>query len=155
MRSIEYQYSTAPQPGGCAQPDRHVIGNFSTRSFRNHHFSRHCQPLGFLLWDNRALTIDRTHTRVRSPVLWNKYPREQFLLFLKSVDFVARPGDGLLAEGRVFFFGMALQRGYGGGTLSSITHFPGARFIIAGLLSKPGSYYKVQPVGRVQRHLSR
>ncbi|CAM9825189.1 unnamed protein product [Ectocarpus sp. 4 AP-2014] len=52
-------------------------------------------------------------------------------------------GDGLLAEGRVFFFGMALQRGYAGGTLSSITYFPGARFIIAGLLSRPGSYYKV------------
>ncbi|CBN75304.1 Ankyrin Repeat Transient Receptor Potential Channel [Ectocarpus siliculosus] len=52
-------------------------------------------------------------------------------------------GDGLLAEGRVFFFGMALQRSYAGGTLSSITYFPGARFIIAGLLSRPGSYYKV------------
>ncbi|CAM9466764.1 unnamed protein product, partial [Ectocarpus sp. 8 AP-2014] len=52
-------------------------------------------------------------------------------------------GDGLLAEGRVFFFGMALQRGYAGGTLSSITYFPGARFIISGLLSRPGSYYKV------------
>ncbi|CAM9403921.1 unnamed protein product [Ectocarpus sp. 12 AP-2014] len=52
-------------------------------------------------------------------------------------------GDGLLAEGRVFFFGMALQRGYAGGTLSSITYFPGARFIIAGFLSRPGSYYKV------------
>lgn len=50
---------------------------------------------------------------------------------------------------------MALQRGYAGGTLSSITYFPGARFIIAGLLSRPGSYYKVQRDGRVQRHLPR
>lgn len=52
-------------------------------------------------------------------------------------------GDGLIAEGRVLFFGMALQRGYGEGTLSSITYFPGARFIIAGMLSRPHSYYKV------------
>ncbi|CAM9848129.1 unnamed protein product [Scytosiphon promiscuus] len=52
-------------------------------------------------------------------------------------------GEGLIAEGKVFFFGMALQRDYGESTLASITFFPGARFIIAGLLSRPGSYYKV------------
>ncbi|CAM9349916.1 unnamed protein product, partial [Hapterophycus canaliculatus] len=52
-------------------------------------------------------------------------------------------GDGMIAEGRVLFFGMALQRGYGEGTLSSITYLPGARFIIAGMLSRPHSYYKV------------
>ncbi|CAM9290091.1 unnamed protein product [Scytosiphon promiscuus] len=52
-------------------------------------------------------------------------------------------GDGLLAEGKVLFFGMSLQTGYGEGTLSSITYFPGARFIIAGLLSRPGNYFKV------------
>lgn len=55
----------------------------------------------------------------------------------------ASPGNGLLAEGRIMFLGMALQRGYGEGKLSSITYFPGARFIIAGLLAKPASYYKV------------
>lgn len=49
----------------------------------------------------------------------------------------------MIAEGRVLFFGMALQRGYGEGVLSSITYFPGGRFIIAGLLSRPHSYYKV------------
>ena len=48
-----------------------------------------------------------------------------------------------MAEGRILFLGMALQRGYGGGRLSSITYFPGARFVIAGLLSRPDSYYKV------------
>lgn len=53
-------------------------------------------------------------------------------------------GDGLLAEGRVLCLGMVLQRGYEGGKLSSITYFPGARFIIAGLLSRPNSYYKVR-----------
>lgn len=43
------------------------------------------------------------------------------------------------------FLGMVLQRGYGEGKLSSITYFPGARFIIAGLLARPDSYYKVRP----------
>lgn len=43
----------------------------------------------------------------------------------------------------MLLFGMALQRDCGESTLSSITYFPGARFIIAGLLSRPGSYYKV------------
>lgn len=43
----------------------------------------------------------------------------------------------------MFFLGMALQQGYGGGKLSTVTFLPGARFIIAGLLSRPNSYYKV------------
>lgn len=46
----------------------------------------------------------------------------------------------------MLFFGVSLQTGYGEGTLSSITYFPGARFIIAGLLSRPGNYYKVGEV---------
>lgn len=52
-------------------------------------------------------------------------------------------GEGLLADGKFFFLGMAVQRGYGDNKLSSITYFPGARFIIAGILSNPISYYKV------------
>eukprot|EP00904_Undaria_pinnatifida_P012811 jgi/Undpi1/8660/HiC_scaffold_25.g11125.m1 len=48
-----------------------------------------------------------------------------------------------ISHGRILFLGMVLQRGYGEGKLSSITYFPGARFIIAGLLARPDSYYKV------------
>ena len=42
------------------------------------------------------------------------------------------------------FLGMALQRGFGDDKLSSITYFPGARFIIGGMLSNPISYYKAR-----------
>lgn len=43
---------------------------------------------------------------------------------------------------------MALQSGFGDGKLSSFSYFPGARFIIVGLLSRPDSYYKVSGVLR-------
>ncbi|CAM9468357.1 unnamed protein product, partial [Hapterophycus canaliculatus] len=71
--------------------------------------------------------------------------REGLLLNMRSLSEPGRTlfGDGLLAEGKVLFFGMSLQRGYGEGTLSSITYFPGARFIITGLLSRPDNYFKV------------
>ena len=41
---------------------------------------------------------------------------------------------------------MPLQSGYGDGKLSSFTYFPGARFIIVGLLARPDSYYKVSGI---------
>ena len=55
---------------------------------------------------------------------------------------VVRPGNDMLADS------MALQTGFGDGKLSSFSYFPGARFIIVGLLSRPDSYYKVSRVLR-------
>lgn len=48
------------------------------------------------------------------------------------------PGEDMLADS------MALQSGYGAGKLSNFSYFPGARFVIVGLLSRPDSYYKVR-----------
>eukprot|EP00904_Undaria_pinnatifida_P012808 jgi/Undpi1/8658/HiC_scaffold_25.g11123.m1 len=51
--------------------------------------------------------------------------------------------DGVFADGKIPFLGISMNSSHEDNKLSRVTNFPGARFIVVGLLSRPDTYYKV------------
>ena len=49
----------------------------------------------------------------------------------------------MFADGKIPFLGISLHSSHEDSKLSRATYFPGARFIVVGLLSRPDNYYKV------------
>ena len=49
----------------------------------------------------------------------------------------------MFADGKIPFLGISMNSSHEDNKLSRVTNFPGARFIVVGLLSRPDTYYKV------------
>ena len=49
----------------------------------------------------------------------------------------------MFADGKIPFLGISLYSSHEDSKLLRSTYFPGARFIVVGLLSRPDSYYEV------------
>lgn len=96
------------------------------------------RPVSFLLY------IHLTEARVYSDWPRLRPTRNRVRFAVSSGVSVTRglSGDGLHAWSRILILGKTVQNGYGKSKLSTITYFPGARFVIVGMLTRPDSYYK-------------